>query len=318
MLSSLVPLLPGVSYAQQMKEARIGALINGKPTMPIFQRLTADFTNALAKLGWKENQNIRIEYRWADEGAERSRAYAAELIAANPDAILSSGTASLTPLAQMTHEIPIVFLQVSDPVAQGFVPNLVNPGGNITGFAPLDYAMTSKWIQLLKQVAPSVRRVAVPFRPETSPQAIFYVKAIAAAGRELGVDVTGLPLESEQDAEKGFSELARGNDGGLIIVPDDFVQAHVDAFAALAIQKHLPTVAGFFVSGGLLMYFSDQSEQWVAAASYIDRILKGAKPGDLPIQFPTKYHLGVNLKTAKALGVAFPPGLIASADQVIE
>jgi ABC-type uncharacterized transport system substrate-binding protein len=282
----------------------------------------AAFQQRLQDLGWNVGRNLRIEARWAANDQKLTRAYAAELVGIAPDVILAAGTPALAALTKNTGNLPIVFVAVPDPVGQGLVAGVARPGGNATGFANLDFPVGGKWLELLKDIAPGVTRVALLFNPETSAGGgSDFVRLLEEGARALSVQSTAGPVHEPGDIERTIEAFARGPNGGLLVLPDNFINAHRELIVALAERYRLPAIYPFrfFVSaGGLLSYGVDVIDMYRGAASYIDRILKGAKPGDLPVQQPTKFELVINLKTAKALGLTVPPSLLARADEVIE
>jgi putative ABC transport system substrate-binding protein len=284
-------------------------------------RLVA-FQQRLQDLGWNVGRNLRIEARWAANDQKLTRAYAAELVGIAPEVILAAGTPALAALTKNTGSLPIVFVAVPDPVGQGLVAGVARPGGNATGFANLDFPVGGKWLELLKDIAPGVTRVALLFNPETSAGGgSDFVRLLEEGARALSVQSTAGPVHEPGDIERTIEAFARGPNGGLLVLPDNFINAHRELIVALAEKYRLPAIYPFrfFVSGGgLLSYGVDVIDMYRGAASYIDRILKGAKPGDLPVQQPTKFELVINLKTAKALGLTIPPSLLARADEVIE
>ena len=300
---------------------RIGVLFGGlAETDPEGQARVAAFREGLQKLGWTEGRNVRIATRWAAGDADRLRAYAAELVAIAPDAILAGGTPALAALQQATRTVPIVFAQVGDPVGLGFVSSLARPGGNITGFAPYEFAIGVKWLELLKQIAPRVTRVAFMYDP-ANPAWAGYLAELEAAASSFGVRVSGAAVHNAAEIERAVDALAREPNGGLIAMTTPAVQAHRESIIALSARHRLPAVYGyrFFVtSGGLASYGIDNIDLYRGAASYVDRVLKGEKPGELPVQFATKFELVINLKTAKALGLDVPITLLARTDEVIE
>jgi putative tryptophan/tyrosine transport system substrate-binding protein len=282
----------------------------------------AAFQQRLQDLGWNVGRNLRIEARWAANDQKLTRAYAAELVGIAPDVILAAGTPALAALTKNTGILPIVFVAVPDPVGQGLVAGVARPGGNATGFANLDFPVGGKWLELLKDIAPDVTRVALLFNPETSSGGgSDFVRLLEEGARALSVQSTAGPVHEPGDIERTIEAFARGPNGGLLVLPDNFINAHRELIVALAERYRLPAIYPFrfFVSrGGLLSYGVDVIDMYRGAASYVDRILKGAKPGDLPVQQPTKFELVINLKTAKALGLTVPPTLLALADEVIE
>jgi putative ABC transport system substrate-binding protein len=316
------PLAARAQQPSQMK--RVGVLMNGVATDLVTQSYVAAFERALNRLGWSEGQNVRIDVRWNAGDAELARVYGAQLIGLMPDVILASSTTNLTVIRQATRTIPVVFLQVTDPVAQGFVANMTKPGGNITGFAQTEFSVGGKWLGLLKEIAPGLARIAIMFNPETSPQSAFYVPAVEAAAHSLGVQVTAIPVHATADITPALESFVSQPNGGLILPPDTFTRLRGKLIADLATHHRLPMISAneHYVEQGQLLYYGisqDNSlDQFKRAAGYIDRILMGAKAGDLPVQNPDKYTLIINLKTAKSLGLTVPQNLLAIADEVIE
>jgi putative ABC transport system substrate-binding protein len=313
---------PLVARAQQPGPMRrIGVLMNGVADHPEGPNYLPTFLQALLKLGWTDGQNIRIDYRWSAGDAERARTYATELVALAPDVILSASTTNLIALQQATRTIPIVFIQVSDPVAQGFIPNLAHPGGNLTGFTAFEFLTGGKWLDLLKQITPGIVRVAVVFNPDTSPQSKLFMNSIEAAAPSLGVEAIATPVHETADIEAAMDRFSRQPNGGLIFPTDSFTVMRSEGIVKLATRYRLPSVyalAGFVRNGGLMSYGPDYVDQYRQAAFYVDRILKGGKPGDMPVQEPTKFSLIINVKAAKALDIEVPLGLLIRADEVIE
>lgn len=262
-----------------------------------------------------------MEYRWSGEDISRSHAQAAELVGLKPDVIVASTTASLAAVRQETKVVPIVFSSVSDPVAQGFVANLAHPGGNITGFSAYEFSIGSKWLDLLKQIAPDLAHVGQMFNPTTSPQYKFFLGSIKAAAQSVGMDVTPLPIHDKSEIEPAIATLAGRPNSGLIVATDNFLISNRNRIVDLAARTRLPAIyaiSEFVKSGGLMSYAVNITETYRGAAFYVDRILKGAKPGDLPVQMANKYTLTINLKAAKALDLKLPMSLMLSADEVIE
>jgi len=299
---------------------RIGVLSALTADDPESMARIAAFLQGLQELGWSVGRNVRIDYRWGAGDATASSRYAVELVALAPDVILANGGSIMAPLQQVTRTVPIVFAAVADPVGSGFVVNLARPGGNATGFANFEYAMSGKWLELLKQIAPDLTRVAV-LRDPTVASGSGQFGAIQAVASLLGVEVTPVGLRDADEIERAVTEFAREPNGGLILTAGGAGIRHRDLVIALAARHRLPAVYAnrFFVTGGGLMsYGTHLVDQFRLAAGYVDRILKGEKPGDLPVQAPTKYELVINLKTAKALGLDVPPMLLARADEVIE
>jgi putative tryptophan/tyrosine transport system substrate-binding protein len=312
---------PLAAHGQQSQRMRrIGVLMPLAADDPEEQsRLTA-FAQGLQEFGWSEGCNVRIEYRWTGGDSERARKYAAELVAIAPDVIFATGGPSVMPLLQLTRTLPIVFVQVADPVGAGFVDSLARPGGNATGFTAFEYSFSAKWLELLKEIAPSVKRVAV-LRDATSASGIGLFAAIQSVASSLGVLLTPIGVNDPGEIERGVMTLTRTSDGGLIVTQSGLAIRHRELIVALAARHRLPAVFSLrqdVVSGGLISYGPDSVDPYRRAAGYVDRILKGEKPADLPVQAPTKYELVINLKTAKALGLDIPPTVLARADEVIE
>jgi len=313
---------PLTGHAQQPDRVRRVGVLNAFPENdPVNRASVAAFAGALEQLGWVEGENIRIDYRFAAGDPALFKTYAAELVGLSPDAILASNAPAVAALRQQTRTIPIVFVRVADPVGQGFVQSLARPGGNITGFSVYDAPLMGKWVQLLKEVAPSITRVAVIFNPVTAPYAPLLNRGIEAAAPSLGMTATFAPVHDDPGIEDAIATQAREPGGGLIALPDSFITSHRDVIITAASRHRLPVIgaADYFArAGGLMSYGFDLVDQYARAASYIDRILKGASPADLPVQQPTKYSLIINLKTAKALGLTVPPRMVDLADEVIE
>jgi putative ABC transport system substrate-binding protein len=312
---------PMAALGQQDRARRIGVLSNGPPNDPRQQPFLTAFEQVLRSLGWKLGQNLRIEYRWSAGIPERSSAYATELAAQGPDLIVAVTTVSLSALLPAAQSIPIVFANVSDPVAQGFVPNLPHPGGNVTGFALYEFSIAGKWLDLLKQFAPDMTHVALMFNPLNSPQSKFFLEAIEAAAPSFGVEVMALSVHEETEIEPAFATLARRPNGGLIIGTDNFLARNRKQVVELAARHRVPAVYAqidWVQAGGLMSYSTDEKESYRGAAFYVDRILKGAKPGDLPIQLASKFTLAVNLTAVQTLGLELPMSLMLRADEVIE
>ncbi|MBV9533255.1 MAG: ABC transporter substrate-binding protein [Bradyrhizobium sp.] len=280
----------------------------------------AAFLQGLRHLGWTDGYNVRIDYRWGGGNAENIRKYAAELASLAPDVILAAGVAVLGPLLQATRTVPIVFVVVPDPVGAGFVDSLARPGGNATGFITFEYSIGAKWLELLKQIAPGVTRAAVLRDPAIST-GIGLFGAIQAVAPSLGMEVTPVNVRDAGEIERAVAAFARLSNGGLIVTASALVVVHRDLIIALAARHKLPAVfyeRNFVAEGGLVSYGADYLDEFRRAAGYVDRILKGEKPADLPVQAPTKYKLVINLKTAKTLGLTMPPSLLSIADEVIE
>ena len=284
-------------------------------------RYIAKFLQALQQLGWMDGRNVQIDYRWAGADRDRFQRYATELVGLKPDLIVGQSTPAVAALLRATRVIPIVFVNVSDPVGSGFIESLPRPGSNITGFSNFEPAMGGKWVELLKEIAPHVTRIALMSNPATSPHARGYLPSIETAAQSLGLQPITTPVHDTTEIERAIAALGHGPGNGLIMLSDGFTLAHRDLIVRLAEQYRVPVVYPFREfpkSGGLLSYGVDMASQFGQAAPYVDRILKGAKPGDLPVQAPTKFELIVNLKTAKALGLDVPDAVLSIADEVIE
>src|SRR6516164_3244887 len=312
---------PLAAHAQQPNQMRrIGVLMNRAANDPDGQARLAAFKQNLQRLGWTDGSNVRIDTRWGEDDVERERRYAAELLALAPDVILASGTLSVAPLQRISRTLPIVFVGVVDPVGGGIVDNLARPGGNVTGFLVFEYSLGGKWLDLLRQVAPGVTRVAVLRDPEIpSGTAMFGV--IQSAAQSVGLEVSPVGMRDSGEIERAVADFARPANGGLIVTTGASVSVHRDLIVTLAARHKLPAVYAYrfiVAAGGLMSYSPDQIDEFRRAAVYVDRILKGAKAADLPVQAPTKYELVVNLKTAKALGLSVPQSLLSRADEVIE
>ncbi len=312
---------PVVTRAQQPDQMRrIGVIISYSDDDPEVRPRLAALVQGLKVLGWTDGRNIHIEYRYTAGDAERARKYAEELVALAPDVIVAGNTSTLGALQQATRTVPIVFAGVVDPVGAGFVDSLARPGGNITGFTQFEYGLSGKWLELLKEIVPRVTRVAV-LRDVTVAVAHAEFAAAQAVAPSLGVEISPLGVRDTDEIERGIAAFARGSNGGLIVASSPGTFRYRKLITTLAIRHRLPAVYPFryFVDlGGLISYGSDRIDQFRSAAGYIDRILKGEKPSDLPVQAPTKYQLVVNLKTAKALGLTVPSSVLARADEVIE
>ena len=299
---------------------RVGVLTNLARTDSEGRARDEAFVQGLRQLGWTEGDKLRIDRRWTDGDAERGRQYASELVALAPDVILTTGSAGLIPLLQATRTIPIVFTIVPDPVGAGFIDSLARPGGNATGFVQFEFGLSGKWLELLKEVAPDVTRVAVLREPGLTA-AIAQFAALQAVAPSMRVELVPLNFRDQADIERAVAAFARSSNDGMIVTSGPLAAVHRGAIVAAAARHKMPAV---YVSrftaldGGLISYGPDFRDQYWRAAGYVDRILKGEKPGDLPVQVPTKYELVINLKTAKALGLDMPPTLLARADEVIE
>jgi len=312
------PLAARAQQPEQMR--RIGVLTNLVADDPEAQARVGAFLQGLQELGWAVGRNMRIEYRWGAGDADRTRGYAAELVALAPDVILTSGASALAPLLQATRSVPVVFAQVPDPVGAGFINSLARPGGNTTGFITYEYGLSGKWLELLTQIAPSVTRAAVIRDPAVSAGTGQW-GAIQAVAPSVRVLVSPVNVRDAGEIERDVAAFAHGSNSGLIVTASALAIRHRNLIVTLAARHRLPAVyyqRGFVTGGGLISYGPDFIDQYRRAAGYVDRILKGEKPSELPVQAPTKYELVINLKTAKALGLTVPPSLLARADEVIE
>jgi len=313
---------PLAGHAQQAERLRrVGVLMPYAENDPITRAFVTAFAQALERFAWVEGKNIRIDYRFASGDPALFKTYAAELVGLSPDAILASSPPAVAALREQTRTIPIVFVLVVDPVGLGFAQSLARPGGNITGFSGYDAPMMGKWLQLLKKVAPRVSRVAVIFNPDTAPYAPLFNREIEAAAPSLGMTVKLAPVHDDATIEEAIASQGREPGGSLLTLPDSFNATHRDAIIAAASRLSLPLMGLIDIfprAGALMSYGIDPVDLYAQAASYIDRILKGASPADLPVQQPTKFSLVINLKTARALGLTVPPSMLDLADEVIE
>jgi len=312
---------PLAARAQPTGMRRIGALMLPAADDSEGKARAAAFEQSLGKLGWAVRQNLQIDYRWGMNGFERARAAAAELLRLAPDVILANGTPALPAVKQTTVTVPIVFTVVNEPVAMGYVASLSRPGGNVTGFSNLEPAVGTKWLELLKELAPQVRRIAVIFNPETNPSIALFVRSMDGAAQKLAVEVFSAPVHEPAEIEATMTMLGREDGGGVIFPAVNFTVFHRHLIFDLAACHRLPAMYArrfFAEDGGLISYSPDEIDQFRRAAGYIDRILKGERPADLPVQQPTKFDLVINLRTARALGLQVPPTLLAIADEVIE
>jgi putative tryptophan/tyrosine transport system substrate-binding protein len=321
LVSSVAIWLPLTARAQQsQKPARIGVIMGFSAEDEVWQAYLATFRGRLQELGWAVGQNLRIDYRFVGDSTERTRIGAEELVALKPDVIFVSTNPVVTAVLRATHTIPIVFTWVSDSVGSGYVKSLAHPGGNITGFHNYEPALGGKWLEVLKEVAPSVRRVAVVHVPEIAANVAF-IRVTEASSKPLDVTVTAAGVRDAADVDSVLSDFAREPNGGLIVTPSPLTATRRDVIIAAAARLNLPAIYPFrfyAASGGLISYGIDQLETVREAASYINRILRGENPGDLPVQLPTKYQLIINLKTAKALGLKPSESFLQRADEVIE
>jgi putative ABC transport system substrate-binding protein len=310
----------GAQAQQPQRMRRIGVLLPAAADDAEFQDRIGAFLQGLQELGWSIGRNVRIETRWATTNAVEIRRHAAELAALAPDAILAASSPALAALQQATRTVPIVFVNIIDPVGSGFVDSLARPSGNITGFLLFEYSLGGKWLELLKQIAPNVTRAAV-FRDTGNPSGNAQFGAIQAVAPSLGIEVSPINMRDASEIERAAAAFARSASGGLIVTGSALATVHRNLIIELAAHAKLPAVyyaRYYVVAGGLISYGPDFADQFRHAAGYVDRILKGEKPGELPVQAPVKFDLAINLTTAKALGLEVPPTLLALADEVIE
>ena len=312
---------PLAARAQPARMRRLGVLMNSVENDPGGVSEMGELRAGLAELGWVEDRNVHIDVRLPGGDLERIQAMAMELVALRPDILLARSTSTTAALRRESETIPIVFVNITEPVEQGFVQNLVRPGGNITGFTTFESMIGGKWLQLIKEVDPRITRVAVIFNPQTAPFAGLFVRSIEAAAPGLAIEVMTMPVASDANIEVAMTDFARRPGGGLVAIPDSFTGEHREHVIAQAARNRLPTLFSNLVStsnGGLMAYAVDTRDLMHRAAGYVDRILKGDKPAELPVQQPAKFTLSINLKSAKALGLTVPLSLIARADEVIE
>jgi putative ABC transport system substrate-binding protein len=314
---------PLAARAQQRDGVRrIAVLMDTEETNTDGQARIAAFRQGLQQLGWTEDRNIRIDLRWGGGDVERTRAYAAELVGLKPDVIFAYAVAQLAPLSRETRTIPIVFCGASAPVEDGFIASFAHPGGNITGFTLYEPSMVGKWLGALKEIAPATGRVAIVVNPATAPlRGTFYLREFETAAATFGVKPITNFVHSAADIEAAMAALGQAPNSGVIVAPETFTTAHRELFIALAERHRVPAIYGlrqFPATGGLMSYGPDTVDTVRRAASYVDRILRGEKPAELPVQAPTKFEFVINAKTAKALGLEIPPTLLARADEVIE
>ena len=310
----------GASAQQPDRMRLIGVLMGFAESDRASQSLVAEFRATLENLGWKEGRNLRTELRWGAGDVDRIGMLAKELVELQPDAILAQTTPVAVALASVTKTVPIVFVTVSDPIGSGLAVSITHPGGNITGFTFVESAVGGKWVELLKEIAPRTARAALLFNPATAPPLKFYMSSIEAAASSFAVQVSDAPVHTKDEIEGVIAAQASKPGGSLIVMPDAFNAANRELIIAQAARYSVPAIYGnnFVESGGLIFYGADFAETFRLGAGYIDRILRGAKPAELPIQLPTKFDLTINLKTARALGLTVPPSLLATADEVIE
>jgi len=313
---------PLAAWAQQGDRVRrIGVLMGGDENDPEPKRRLSAFTQALAGLGWTDGRNVRMDLLWYGDDFNRIRAVAQELVGLQPDIILASSTPAAIALQRETRTIPIVFAYVADPVPSGLVPRLDRPGGNVTGFGGTEASLGGRWLELLSEIAPGLKRAAIMFNPDIGAPVSVFMPSFETAARSLKVVPITAPVHSDVEIETAIAALGRAPGGGLVVMADVFMVVHRAPIISAAARNNVPAVHVLSESareGGLLSYGDDAPDLYRRAASYVDRILRGEKPGDLPVQLPTKYEMVLNLKTAKALGLIVPPSLLARADEVIE
>jgi putative tryptophan/tyrosine transport system substrate-binding protein len=309
---------PLAARAQQAPKRvlRVGALIGFAEHDPATQRRVAAFLKGLADLGWTLDRNVAIDFRYGAGDADRNRAFAKELVSLNPDVIFVNSTSATTAVQRETTIIPVVFATVSDPVGSGFVASLARPGGNITGFVNVEASIAGKWLGLLKEVAPDIKRAGLMYNPTTATYFEYYLKPFEAAAEAAGVKFTSLKVGNVVEIQQAFA--TRNRDDGIVLMSDPFLTVNSAFTNEKALQFRIPVVSGVSQSGSLITYAPDTEDLFRRSASYVDRILRGASPADLPVQLPTKFELIVNLNTAKALGLTVPQTLLAEADEVIE
>ena len=313
---------PLAARAQQAEQIRRIAMLSGLTASdPEAQARLAAFHQGLKEVGWTADRTLHIDFRWSSGDTAETQTLARELVELNPELIVGMTTPAVAALVKETNTIPIVFAGIVDPVGRGFVSNMARPGGNVTGILNFEFSMGGKWLETLKQVAPAIRRVDLLFNPETAPFAASFVRVIEDSATSFAVQPTPAPVNDAAQLERAVIDIAAKPGGGLIVLPDVFTIGHRDLIIGLAARHRVPAVyplRAFAVSGGLITDSGDTSDILRRTASYVDRILKGAKPGDLPVQSPTKFELVINLKTAKSLGLEISPMLLARADEVIE
>jgi ABC-type uncharacterized transport system substrate-binding protein len=310
-------ILPLAARAQTPKRMpRIAALIGFAENDPVTQRRVAAFLKGLADLGWMPDRNFAIDFRYGAGDADKNRAFAKELVNLNPDVIFVNSTSATAAVQRETHSIPVVFTTVSDPVGSGFVATLARPGGNLTGFINVEASIAGKWVGLLKEMVPGVKRAGLMFNPATATYFEYYLKPFEAAAQAAGLSVVPLRVSSLADIERAFAAMNR--DDGIVVMSDPFLAVNGASINEKVLQFRVPVVSGISQSGSLISYAPDTVDLFGRAAAYVDKILKGASPGDLPVQLPTKFELAINVKAAKALNLTVPQSLLALADEVID
>jgi putative ABC transport system substrate-binding protein len=317
--AAMWPLAAAAQKAERMRH--LGMLMSASEDDPLMQARVVAFREALVELGWTEGRNLTIEWRWTGGDITRVREYANELVQLAPDVIVANGTPNVAALKQATNSIPIVFVVVNDPVAQGIIASMAHPGGNITGFSFLEYSMVGKSLEMLKQAAPAIGRVAIMFNPDTYPYYAIHLRSFETVARTLSLELTAAKVHSSEEIDEVVAKLGQQPRNALLVAPDPYLVVHRSAVVRAAGQYRVPATYSYrqhVQEGGLMSYGADTLDIFKRSASYIDRILKGTSPGDLPAQAPVKFEIAINLKTAKALGLDIPPNLLALADDVIE
>jgi putative ABC transport system substrate-binding protein len=311
--------LAGTQAAERAKS--LGVLMSTKENDPVARERVTAFREGLRQHGWTEGQNLIIDWRWGGGDLAQTRAYAEELVRLAPDILLGNGTPATVALKQATATIPIVFSVVNDPVAQGIIPSMAHPGGNITGFSFLEYSMVGKSLEMLKRIAPQSTSVAIMFNPDTYPYYAIHLKSFEAVARQLSLDLTAAPVKSMAEIDETFEKLGKQPGSSVLVPPDPFLLVHRGAVIQAAAQYRVPASHSYRQNvreGGLTSYGADANDVFLRSTAYVDRILKGAAPGDLPAQAPVKFETAFNVKAAKALGLEIPPDLLALADEVVE
>jgi putative ABC transport system substrate-binding protein len=314
---------PVAARAQADRPRRIGMLVGLPEGDPEGEKWVQALLRGMSQLGWQRGTNLQVDLRWVANDFDRTQAIARELVQSQPDVIEVTSTPATAAILRETQTIPVVFASVSDPIGAGFIQSLTRPGGNATGFVNIEASLGGKWVEVLKEVVPGISRAAMMFNPKTSPQTGYYRQSLEAAAASLAVQIVAAPVSNHDEIQKVMADLGQHSDAGLIVVPDVFTAARSqrDLITSSAVHHRIPVVyfiALFVRAGGLLSYGVDHPDLQRRAATYVDRILKGAKPQDLPVQLPTKFELVINLKTAKTMGLDVPPSLLARADEVIE
>jgi ABC-type uncharacterized transport system substrate-binding protein len=314
---------PVAARAQADRPKRIGMLVGLPEGDPEGEKWVQALLRGMSQLGWQRGTNLQVDLRWVANDFDRTQAIARELVQSQPDVIQVTSTPATAAILRETQTIPVVFASVSDPIGAGFIQSLTRPGGNATGFVNIEASLGGKWVEVLKEIVPGISRAAMMFNPKTSPQTGYYRQSLEAAAASLAVQIVAAPVSNHDEIQKVMADLGQHSDAGLIVVPDVFTAARSqrDLITSSAVHHRIPVVyfiALFVRAGGLLSYGVDHPDLQRRAATYVDRILKGAKPQDLPVQLPTKFELVINLKTAKTMGLDVPPSLLARADEVIE